>query len=41
MMKQTKHSQLNSTMCQAQAWSRGFTIVNSIPGSRGSVGDKV
>lgn len=36
MMKQLKHSPLNSTMCQTQAWSRGFATVNSIPGSQGS-----
>jgi hypothetical protein len=31
------HSLLKSAMClQTQAWSRGFTIVNSIPGSPGS-----
>ena len=36
------HSQLKSTMCPAQAWSRGFATVNSIPGTPGSyVGDKI
>jgi hypothetical protein len=41
-MKTFAHSQLKPTMCnQAQAWSRGFATVNSIPGSQGSPGDTV
>ena len=41
-MKLHLRSLLKPTMChQAQAWSRGFATVNSIPGRRGSPGDKV
>ena len=40
-MKTQSRSLLKLTMCQAQAWSRGFATVNSIPGSQGSDGDKV
>jgi hypothetical protein len=33
------HSLLKSAMClQTQAWSRGFTPANSIPGGPGSEG---
>ncbi len=36
-MKTVSHSLLKSAMClQTQAWSRGFTPANSIPGVTGS-----
>jgi hypothetical protein len=39
-MTSITHLLSKSAMClQTQAWSRGFAIVNSIPGSPGSIGD--
>ena len=36
-MQTLLHSQLKHAMCnQTQAWSRGFTSANSIPGCSGS-----
>ena len=42
-MKHTTHSLLKTVMClQTQAWSRGFTSANSIPGCPGSfVAEKI
>ena len=39
-MTSITHSLLKPAMCfQTQAWSRGFTPANSIPGGQGLIGD--